>query len=150
MISSNRFRCDRSQEKTMNKAVYHIASFFMALVMILGNTINTRAAGTIYYVSLTGSDTNPGTAAAPFRTFAKANSVLTPGSSLYIYAGTYYQPLKITKSGTSTAWITVSALSGAVVIDLQRLASPAVEVRASYVTVVGIEVRNTNDVCVNL
>jgi hypothetical protein len=134
----------------MNKVAYHIASFVMALVMILGNTINTKAAGNIYYVSLTGSDTNPGTAAAPFRTFAKANSVLTPGSSLYIYAGTYYQPLKITKSGTSTAWITVSALSGAVVIDLQRLASPAVELRASYVTLIGIEVRNSSDVCVNL
>src|SRR5688572_20747075 len=84
----------------MNKAIHRIAGLIMALVMILGNTINTRAAGNVYYVSLTGNDANPGTASAPFRTFAKANSVLTAGSTLNIYAGVYNQQLRITKSGT--------------------------------------------------
>src|SRR5687767_3500679 len=134
----------------MNKAIHRIAGLIMALVMILGNTINTRAAGNVYYVSLTGNDANPGTASAPFRTFAKANSVLTAGSTLYIYAGVYTQPLKITKSGTSSAWITVKPLGGNVAIDLQKLTSPSMEVRASYVTVIGLEVRNASDVCVNL
>lgn len=134
----------------MNKVVSHIASLIMALVMILGNTVNVQAAGSVYYVSPTGSDTNPGSAAAPFKTFAKANSVLTAGSTLYIYPGVYTQQLKISKSGTSSAWITVKPVSGAVVIDLQNLASPALEVRASYVEVSGLETRNANDICVNL
>ena len=134
----------------MNKVIHRIAGLIMAIVMVLGNTVNTKAVGNAYYVSPTGNDANPGTASAPFRTFAKANSLLTAGSTLYIYAGVYNQQLKITKSGTSSAVITVRPVGGAVAIDLQRLTSPAVEVRASYVSVIGLEVRNSSDVCVNL
>src|SRR5687767_3058921 len=114
----------------MNKAIHRIAGLIMALVMILGNTINTRAAGNVYYVSLTGNDANPGTASAPFRTFTKANSVLTAGSTLYIYAGVYNQQLKITKSGTNTAAITVQPVGGTVAIDRLNEASPGIDVRA--------------------
>ena len=134
----------------MNKVIHRIATLIMAIVMILGNTINTRAAGNIYYVSPTGNDANPGTASAPFKTFAKANSVLTAGSTLYIYAGVYNQQLKITKSGTSTAWITVKPLGGVVVIDRLYVASPGLDVRASYVAVNKLAIRNSADVCVNL
>src|SRR5215216_159874 len=134
----------------MNKAIHRIAGLIMAIVMILGNIINTKAVGRAYYVSPTGNDANPGTASAPFKTFAKANSVLTPGSTLYIYAGIYKQPLKITKSGTSTEQITVQPLGGKAVIDLQYRAIPGVEIRASYVTVKGLVVRKIRDVCVNL
>ena len=134
----------------MNKVTHRIAGLILAIAMILGNIIHTKAAGNTYYVSTTGNDANPGTASAPFRTFAKANSLLTAGSTLYIYAGVYNQQLKITKSGTSSAAITVSPVGGNVAIDLQRLASPALEVRASYVTVSGLEVRNASDICVNL
>jgi hypothetical protein len=134
----------------MNKIIRRITGLVMAIVMILGNTVQVKAIGNTYYVSPTGNDANPGTATAPFRTFAKANSLLTAGSTLYIYAGVYNQQLKITKSGTSSAVITVRPVGGTVAIDLQRLTSPAAEVRASYVTVIGLEVRNSSDVCVNL
>jgi hypothetical protein len=139
-----------AQEKTMNKVTHRIAGLIMALVMILGNTINTRAAGNIYYVSPTGNDANPGTASAPFRTFTKANSVLTAGSTLYVYAGIYNQPLKITKSGTSSAWINVHPVGGAVVIDMLRAASSGLDIRASYVMVHNLAVINSAEVCVNL
>ncbi|HJR78814.1 MAG TPA: right-handed parallel beta-helix repeat-containing protein [Anaerolineales bacterium] len=134
----------------MNKAIYRIAGLVMALVMILGNTIHTKAAGNVYYVSPTGNDANPGTASAPFKTFAKANSVLRAGSTLYIYAGVYNQQLKITKSGTSSAWITVKPLGGTVVIDRLYAASPGLDVRASYVTVNNLVITNSREVCVNL
>jgi hypothetical protein len=134
----------------MKNAIHRIAGLIMALVMILGNTINTRAAGSVYYVSLTGKDTNPGTASAPFRTFAKANSVLTAGSTLYVYAGVYNQPLRITKGGTSSEWINVKPLGGAVVIDMLRVASSGLDVRASYVMVSNLAVTNSAEVCVNL
>jgi hypothetical protein len=69
---------------------------------------------------------------------------------LYIYAGIYNQQLSITKSGTSSAWITVQPLGGKVAIDLVNTMAPGLDVRASYVTVSGLEVRNATDVCVNL
>jgi parallel beta-helix repeat protein len=134
----------------MNKAIHRIAGLIMAIVMILGNTIDTEAAGRDYYVALTGKDTNPGTASAPFRTFAKANSVLTPGSTLYIYTGIYNQPLKITKSGTSAERITVQPLGGKVAIDLGYTTAPGIEVQASYMTINGLIVRNVRGVCVKL
>ena len=68
----------------MHKTIYRIASLILAFAMILGNTINTQAAGSVYYVSPTGNDANPGTSSAPFKTFAKANSMLTAGSTLNI------------------------------------------------------------------
>lgn len=134
----------------MNIVIHRIAALLTVLVMILGNTIHAKAAGKVYYVSPTGNDTNPGTASAPFRTFAKANSVLTAGSTLNIYTGVYNQQLKITKSGTSSAWITVKPLGGNVIIDMQKAKTPGLDVRASYINVTGLVVKNSADVCVNL
>jgi hypothetical protein len=134
----------------MNKTIHRIAGLVMAIVMILGNTIDTKASGSDYYVSLTGRDTNPGTASAPFRTFAKANSVLKPGSTLYIYAGLYDQPLKITKSGTEAEPITILPLGGKVEIDLLYQTAPIIEVRASYVKVKKLVAKHARGVCVNL
>ncbi|HLO15650.1 MAG TPA: right-handed parallel beta-helix repeat-containing protein [Anaerolineales bacterium] len=134
----------------MNKTIYRIASLIMVLVMILGNAIHTQAAGSVYYVSPTGNDANPGTSSAPFKTFAKANSMLSAGSTLNIYAGVYNEQLKISKSGSSSAWITVKPLSGTVVIDMKNAVTMGVSVNASYVTVGGLEVRNSGDICVNL
>jgi hypothetical protein len=134
----------------MNKVIHRIAGLIMTVVMILGNSVNAKAAGNAYYVSPTGNDANPGTASAPFRTFTKANSLLTAGSTLYIYAGVYNQQLKITKSGTSSAWITVKPLGGTVVIDRLYAASSGLDVRASYVAINNLVVKNSGDVCVNL
>jgi parallel beta-helix repeat protein len=134
----------------MNIALHRITGLILGLVMILGNTIHTKATGNVYYVSPTGNDTNPGTASAPFRTFAKANSVLTAGSTLNIYAGVYNQQLKISKNGTGTARIIVQPVGGTVVIDRQNVASSGIDVRAFYVTIKNLTVRNSRDVCVNL
>jgi hypothetical protein len=150
MPQGDPFPGDCSQEKTMNKPIYRIASLIMAVVMILGNAVHTKAAGRDVYVSPTGNDSNPGTASAPFRTFIKANSLLRPGSTLYIYAGIYDQPLKLTESGTSAEWITVKPLGGKAVIDLLRRTAPGIDVRASYIAINRLVVRNSRGVCVNL
>jgi len=134
----------------MNKTIYRIASLIMAFVMLIGNHIYARATGSVYYVSPTGNDANPGTATAPFKTFAKANSVLTAGSTLNIYAGTYTEQLKISKSGTSSALITVKPLSGTVVIDMRNAATFGLNLAASYVTVSSLEIKNSGDICVNM
>jgi pectate lyase-like protein/parallel beta helix pectate lyase-like protein len=134
----------------MNKTIHRIASLILTFAIFLGNNIHAQAAGSVYYVSPTGNDANPGTASAPFRTFAKANSVLTAGSTLNIYAGTYTEQLKISKSGTSSAWITVKPLSGTVVIDMKNAATFGLSLAASYVTVSGLEIKNSGDICVNI
>jgi parallel beta-helix repeat protein len=134
----------------MNKTRYRIASLIIAFAILLGNHINTQAAVSVYYVSPTGNDANPGTATAPFRTFAKANSVLTAGSTLNIYAGTYNEQLIISKSGTGSAWIMVKPVSGVVVIDMRNLTNPAVNISGSYVVLNNLDVRGSNDVCVRL
>jgi len=134
----------------MNKTLYRIASLILAFAILLGNNIHAHAVGSVYYVSLTGSDTNPGTASAPFKTFAKANSVLSAGSTLNIYAGTYTEQLRITKSGTSSAWIIVKPLGGTVVIDIRNAATFGLNLAASYVTVSSLEIKNSGDICVNV
>jgi hypothetical protein len=72
------------------------------------------AAGTTRYVATNGSDSNPGTQAAPFRTLAKALPTLRAGDTLYVRGGTYRERLKnpSIKAGTSSARITVANFPG--------------------------------------
>jgi hypothetical protein len=65
------------------------------------------AAGSIYYVSPSGSDSNPGTQTAPFATIQKAASGVTSGTTVYVAPGTYsfsgYIAIPSSASGTSVA-----------------------------------------------
>src|SRR5207248_2631554 len=70
--------------------------------------------GAAYYVSLTGSDSNPGSLSQPFATINHGVSLLKPGDTLYIRGGTYAETLNDTiPSGTSwSAPITVASYPG--------------------------------------
>ena len=46
-----------------------------------------------FYVSPSGSDSNPGTIDKPFKTWQKLSSVLKAGDTGYIRGGTYTSPL---------------------------------------------------------
>lgn len=63
---------------------------------------NAFPAQTNYYVSTTGNDNNAGTFAAPWRTVQKACNSATPGSTVFILGGTYFE----------TIWMNVSGLAG--------------------------------------
>jgi hypothetical protein len=114
----------------MNKKIYCITCTILMCIMMLGSYGNAQAApeemsglsapGNVYYVSTTGNDANPGTALAPFKSFIKAASMLSAGSTLYILPGTYNEQLRLSNSGTDSAWITVKPSGGAVVIDLNN------------------------------
>jgi hypothetical protein len=54
--------------------------------------------GNIYYVSPTGSDSNPGTQAQPWKTLGKANNTVVSGDNVIVQAGTYNQQMVIKKS----------------------------------------------------
>jgi Right handed beta helix region len=63
--------------------------------------------GATYYVSPNGSDSAPGTYAAPWRTIQKAADTLQAGQSAIVAAGNYGERVSITRSGTSAAPITL-------------------------------------------
>jgi pectin methylesterase-like acyl-CoA thioesterase len=64
--------------------------------------------GASYYVSPKGNDTNPGTSlSAPLRTIQKAVDTAMPGDTVFIRGGTYRETVSTSRSGTSTAPITI-------------------------------------------
>ena len=81
----------------------------VALSLLL--PLPARAANS-YYVSPTGSDSNTGTLAAPWKTIQHGVSKLAAGDTLYVRAGTYSESVSITASGTSSAPITISSYPG--------------------------------------
>lgn len=83
------------------------------------------AAGTAWHVSMTGLDTNPGTALLPFRTVQRGVDAAGPGDSILIHGGTYPGGVLITKSGTSTQRITIQpAGDGSVTLSTDYPAEP--------------------------
>jgi hypothetical protein len=71
-----------------------------------------RAAGRDYYVSPAGSDTNPGTLAAPFQTIQRCANSALPGDTCYIRAGTYRETIQPPISGTADAPISFKPYNG--------------------------------------
>ncbi len=107
----------------------------------------TPSGGLYRYLATDGSDTNPGTLSQPFATFAKAVTVLNPGDLLYVRAGTHTGPWTMTKSGSLSQPIAISAYPGeSPVVTVPAPANQAAlqDVIAlnscSYVTIHGLEV----------
>lgn len=69
------------------------------------------AAGQTYYVSPAGSDTNPGTEAAPWKTLAKATAALQAGDTAVFEDGVYEisQTIRFGNNGAEGAPITIKA-----------------------------------------
>ncbi len=66
-----------------------------------------------YYVAKTGSDSNPGTLAAPFLTIQKAADLAQPGDTVHVRAGTYRETVRPANSGTdANAQITFQPYNG--------------------------------------
>ena len=64
------------------------------------------------FVSPSGSNTNPGTARAPFATIAFAASKARPGDTVKIGPGVYREQIKFTRSGKKEAPITFAGSRG--------------------------------------
>src|SRR5919197_1292883 len=68
-------------------------------------TVGTPAHGINYYVSPMGSDTNNGSAAAPFRTIQHAANLVNPGDTVHVLPGTYAEAINLTRGGSAAARI---------------------------------------------
>ncbi len=85
-----------------------------ALLFALLSLPAVVAGAATYYTAGTGNDANPGTLTQPFRTLKHGVSVLQPGDTLYVRAGTYAEALIGTIPG-GTSWanpVTVAAYPG--------------------------------------
>src|SRR4051812_29966235 len=113
-------------------------SFFslpFVLTAIFAVSPMTRA--TEYYVATTGSDSNPGTLAAPWKSINKGVDRYNPGDTLYLRGGTYNltSGIYFYRSGTAAAPITFRAYPGeTVVLDGSSMATQVmlVDIECNY------------------
>ncbi len=129
-------------------------------VVGVGGTTGAGGASpvTAYWVSTTGSDSNPGTQASPFATLVHANLFAKPGITIWIMPGTYPSTFTVTlgNSGTATNVINVFAAPGArPVLDYaaQKAMAPddnkrGINITGDYWHVRGFEIKNANDNCI--
>ena len=92
---------------------------FTLVVSVLYPSLPVKSqTSTQYYVATNGSDSNPGTQSAPWKTIQKAMNSATAGSTVNIKGGTYYEILNVNVSGTAGAYITFrNAPSETAIID---------------------------------
>ena len=108
------------------------------------------AVGEHLYVSMSGSNSNAGTKAKPFKTLQHAAEVAKPGDTVEVRGGTYCQQLAVTTSGNPTAGsITFESAPGEkAILDggcLFPKDGPSAMIslhNVSYVTIKGFEIRN--------
>lgn len=98
-------------------------------------------------VATNGSDSNPGTLAAPLATVQGAVDLARPGDVIYLRGGVYRSTsqVRISKSGTEDAPITLASYPGErAVLDGSHIGSmqPVVKLIASHWRLDGIEIRN--------
>lgn len=91
----------------------HLIYTCLAALAILSG-ISYVASAQPYYVATTGSDSNTGTIASPFKSIDKAVSVVKAGETIYVRGGVYNLAATITlgKSGTASAGISLLAYPG--------------------------------------
>lgn len=101
------------------------------------------ATNTPYYVSQSGNDTNPGTLAKPWKTLKKAVSMATPGDTIFILPGIYYEKLT-PNSGSSGNYITYTATPGTVILDGTGSGGSIIQiVGKNYLKIQNLTVKNS-------
>ena len=102
------------------------------------------------YVSPNGSDSNDGTAMAPFSSFQKADSVVQPGDTVHVLPGTYEgytdrNTLRLATSGSSSArirWVADSKWTARIVGHVNPVNGLGwgIVISGSFVDLVGFDV----------
>ena len=110
----------------------------------------TGAPAATYYVSTHGHDSNPGTAAHPFRTITHAYDFAEPGATILVAPGTYADytsgwGIHLGASGTAASPIVLrSRVPGAAIIDGHNASDRNVGfyIDGNYNVVDGFEIKN--------
>lgn len=99
-----------------------------------------------FHVAMTGQDSNPGTAAAPWRTPQKAADSASAGATVLIHSGTY-PPFVVSRSGTAGAPLTFTGAPGeaAPVVAGNTTTVNTIRITAArYVTISGLIVQGAD------
>ena len=84
------------------------------------NCTGTDIDTTTYYVSTTGDNANSGRSpATAFKTLGRAFTIIRPGGTIRILAGTYYEGIVLSICGNASIPITVEGYQGIPVLDGQ-------------------------------
>ncbi|MDR6721605.1 hypothetical protein J2W91_000053 [Paenibacillus amylolyticus] len=86
-----------------------IICMFVALCMNL--SVYADGGGSAYYVSPTGSDSNPGTENEPFKSIMRAQSAVSSGDTVYIRGGVYDE-FDIARTGSNYYYVHDISKSG--------------------------------------
>ena len=97
-----------------------------------------------YYVSSSGSDTNAGTQAAPWRTIAHAAEYATAGSAVFIEAGSYPEDVKLRVSGAAGNPVIFAANPG------EAASVRSFNVAASHVAIENLTISGSSGSCVSI
>lgn len=95
------------------------------------------------YLAPTGSDSNPGTRADPFRTLARAAQAATPGTTVHVAPGIYSGGVRSNANGTAEARIVFQSTerwAAKIVPPLDARQSAAWDNRGNYVDIIGFEI----------
>ena len=96
---------------------FGVVLFALAMSLIILTTGQGAGSSDVFYVSLSGDDTNPGTQNQPWRTIRHAAASLTTGQTVIIESGDYgYENVVLRHSGTETKPITLKTDGGEVKI----------------------------------
>jgi hypothetical protein len=111
-----------------------------------------------FYVSPSGSDSNPGTYSRPWRTIQKAANTLVAGQTVKILPGTYNAKFAPVNSGSANGYITYTADPGTVILDGTGVpisddskGDGLVQIQGkSYIRVQNLSLRDSSKNCVNI
>ena len=102
-----------SKKQTPQRELIRAVFLFLAGCLALSCCAQAQVS---YYVAKTGSDSNSGSASAPWLTIGHAASVAQAGSTVYVGAGTYNESVTFANSGTSSAPIVFNG-QGVAIVD---------------------------------
>ncbi len=124
-------------------------SLLTIVVLLVGVSGSFAQNDSSFYVSTTGSDTNPGTQAAPWRTIQHAADVARAGNTISVRGGVYEELVTVKSSGNATdGYITFKSYSGeTAVLDATHFTPEGRSAiltihNQSYVRIEGFEIRN--------
>jgi hypothetical protein len=103
----------RRPSRSASRRFQIIAAVALLVPTAIGSIGYVQASGYLRAVATTGSDANPGTEAAPWRTIGHALAALSAGDTLVVHGGTYVEHVAaVLHAGTASAPIVVRAASG--------------------------------------
>jgi parallel beta-helix repeat protein len=116
-----------------------VLMLLISLALAVFSTTQTASAATSYYVSPSGNDSNNGLSSGnPFRTIQKGFDVAQAGDTINLASGTYLQDFITKRSGSSSARITLTGPSTAIV---KGAGAPRIfEINHSFITVNGFTI----------